>query len=87
MKGVFGPKCQFHPRVEPFDPEEVVRLHNNWRRKVAKGEEERGSPGPQPSASNMRKMEWDEELAKVRQFLSLIMKNLASNHRPLLDFL
>jgi len=65
QEGVFGPKCTAHPRVEPTDPEEVLQAHNKWRRKVAKGEERRGSPGPQPSASNMRRLEWDEELAKI----------------------
>lgn len=36
--------------------EVIVKVHNDLRRKVAKGEESRGAPGPQPSASNMRKL-------------------------------
>ncbi len=36
--------------------ETVVKAHNDLRRKVAKGEEKRGNPGPQPSASNMMKL-------------------------------
>nr|CAD7443043.1 unnamed protein product [Timema bartmani] len=34
----------------------LVNIHNTYRSKVARGLETRGSPGPQPSASNMRKM-------------------------------
>ena len=38
------------------DIETIVTLHNEFRRKVANGEEMRGDPGPQPSASNMREI-------------------------------
>ncbi len=34
----------------------IVNIHNNLRRKVAKGLELRGGPGPQPAAANMREM-------------------------------
>ncbi len=34
----------------------IVFIHNNLRRKVAKGLEFRGNPGPQPAAANMREM-------------------------------
>jgi len=64
-EGVFGPNCKFHSSVEATDPKEILQLHNKWRSLVAKGEEDRGSPGPQPPASNMRMMEWDDELAAI----------------------
>ena len=34
----------------------ILDKHNELRRKVAKGEETDGAPGPQPAASNMRKL-------------------------------
>ena len=34
----------------------ILDLHNNLRRRVAKGLETNGDPGPQPSAANMRKL-------------------------------
>nr|CAD7463302.1 unnamed protein product [Timema tahoe] len=45
----------------------LVNIHNTYRSKVARGLETRGSPGPQPSASNMRKMNWNDELATIAQ--------------------
>ncbi|CAL4080198.1 unnamed protein product, partial [Meganyctiphanes norvegica] len=45
----------------------VLDLHNQYRAKVALGEETRGNPGPQPSASNMRQLSWNDELALVAQ--------------------
>jgi hypothetical protein len=38
------------------DKQAVVDAHNKLRRKVAKGQESRGNPGPQPSAANMLKI-------------------------------
>ena len=35
---------------------EILKLHNELRRKVAKGEETRGATGPQPTAENMREL-------------------------------
>lgn len=32
----------------------IVAMHNQLRAQVARGEESRGAPGPQPSAANMR---------------------------------
>ncbi|KAL3280382.1 hypothetical protein HHI36_017869 [Cryptolaemus montrouzieri] len=43
----------------------IVDAHNTLRNKVARGGEIRGSPGPQPGAANMRKLEWDDELATI----------------------
>lgn len=34
----------------------ATQLHNQLRAQVARGEEIRGHPGPQPSASNMMQM-------------------------------
>ena len=42
----------------------LVDKHNELRRKVARGEE---TNGPQPAASNMRKLVWNEELAVIAQ--------------------
>jgi len=44
---------------------DAVNAHNNFRQKVASGSE----PG-QPSASNMRAVKWDNELASVAQDLA-----------------
>ena len=58
------------PVSSGFSPEErqaMVDVHNSLRSRVAMGMEDRGSPGPQPPAANMRRMVWDEELATVAQ--------------------
>ncbi|KAE8745996.1 hypothetical protein FOCC_FOCC007254 [Frankliniella occidentalis] len=49
------------------EQDEVVAAHNTVRWILATGEESRGSPGPQPSAANMRLMWYDEELAAIAQ--------------------
>ena len=49
------------------DKKVLVDTHNDLRRKVAKGEETRGHPGPQPGASNMNQLVWDNEVAKMAQ--------------------
>nr|ACO10210.1 Venom allergen 5.02 precursor [Caligus rogercresseyi] len=41
----------------------IVQIHNELRSKIANGLEERGDPGPMPSAANMIELTWDEELA------------------------
>ncbi|XP_068218381.1 uncharacterized protein [Palaemon carinicauda] len=45
----------------------ILAQHNQLRSRVAMGQEGRGAPGPQPQASNMRLLEWDDELALVAQ--------------------
>lgn len=45
----------------------ILKAHNDYRRRVAKGLETRGLPGPQPAASNMRELIWDDELAVMAQ--------------------
>ena len=52
------------------DQQEIVNKHNDLRRQVAKGLETQGKPGPQPSASNMRQMVWDDNLANAAQILT-----------------
>ncbi|XP_046458402.1 venom allergen 3 homolog [Daphnia pulex] len=49
--------------VTDADIATILGAHNDYRRKVAQGLETQGSPGPQPPASNMRQMKWDQELA------------------------
>merc|ERR1719507_1390112 len=49
--------------VTEDERKEIVDVHNMVRGKLARGEERRGRPGPQPAAANMRLMEWDDELA------------------------
>ncbi|XP_043468667.1 venom allergen 3-like [Leptopilina heterotoma] len=46
---------------------EIVNVHNEFRQRVATGNERRGSPGPQPRARNMPNMIWDLEIANVAQ--------------------
>ena len=45
----------------------IVDKHNNLRSRVARGEENKGVGGGQPKAANMRKLVWNNELAKVAQ--------------------
>lgn len=45
----------------------LLDRHNSLRSRVALGQETAGLPGPQPGASNMRKLVWDEELATIAQ--------------------
>ncbi|KAK8720786.1 hypothetical protein OTU49_013105, partial [Cherax quadricarinatus] len=50
--------------------EEILRVHNTLRAKVANGMEETGDEGPQPSGSDLRQLVWNEELAQVAQALA-----------------
>ncbi|XP_066999091.1 venom allergen 3 homolog isoform X2 [Anabrus simplex] len=45
----------------------IVDLHNRLRNRVASGRERRGLSGPQPQASNMKKLIWDDDVAEVAQ--------------------
>ncbi|KAK4025469.1 hypothetical protein OUZ56_014536 [Daphnia magna] len=42
------------------DIDTIVGLHNDLRRKVASGQEDLGSPGPQPTATFMPDLVWDD---------------------------
>ncbi|XP_051164451.1 venom allergen 3-like isoform X1 [Leptopilina boulardi] len=53
--------------LTPAQESEIVRIHNEYRQRVASGQERRGRPGPQPRARNMPNMVWDRELATVAQ--------------------
>ncbi|XP_068217770.1 uncharacterized protein [Palaemon carinicauda] len=53
--------------VTPKDAAMIIDYHNKFRAIVAQGRETRGATGPQPSASNMRMLEWDDELAIIAQ--------------------
>ncbi|KAI9558015.1 hypothetical protein GHT06_014768 [Daphnia sinensis] len=67
----WGAACQPpYPTVSIISADEItviLNAHNDYRRKVAQGLETRGNPGPQPSASNMRQLIWDDELAVMAQ--------------------
>ncbi|XP_046655340.1 uncharacterized protein LOC124348961 isoform X2 [Daphnia pulicaria] len=56
--------------VEDKNRQVILDAHNALRSIVASGQESRGRPGPQPQASNMQIMTWDEELATVAQRLA-----------------
>ncbi|KAI9562741.1 hypothetical protein GHT06_010195 [Daphnia sinensis] len=47
------------------DIDTIVGLHNRLRRHVASGKESRGSPGPQPKATYMPDLVWDDGLANA----------------------
>ncbi|XP_046458400.1 venom allergen 3 homolog [Daphnia pulex] len=63
----WGSACQpAYPaksNISAADIVTILSVHNDYRRKVAQGLETQGSPGPQPPASNMRELKWDQELA------------------------
>lgn len=65
-----GPRCGSQVRgrgVSSQSAATITAMHNQLRSQVARGEERRGAPGPQPSAANMRTLVWDDELARVAQ--------------------
>ena len=46
----------------------IVEKHNEIRSKIASGKETRGVDNvPQPSATNMRQLVWNDDLAEVAQ--------------------
>ncbi|KAJ1523143.1 hypothetical protein ONE63_001036 [Megalurothrips usitatus] len=65
-----GKACRHYqgPAITKADKDLIVRLHNEYRNKVALGQEKRGKNGhAQPSAADMRKMVWDDETAAIAQ--------------------
>uniref|UniRef100_A0A0C9RMB3 VA5 protein n=1 Tax=Fopius arisanus TaxID=64838 RepID=A0A0C9RMB3_9HYME len=53
--------------VTDEEKQTILDRHNHWRRYVAAGKEKRGNPGPQPAATDMEDLEWDDELAYIAQ--------------------
>ncbi len=42
--------------ISRSEQEEIVRVHNEFRARIANGQERRGKPGPQPPAADMEQM-------------------------------
>jgi len=69
-KGKFGKECGAggsESAFRKYQIDEIIKEHNKWRARVAKGDEIRGAPGPQPPASNMKALQWDDELAQIAE--------------------
>nr|CAD7194453.1 unnamed protein product [Timema douglasi] len=64
-----GPLCvEYEPRPLSQEEKEIIlNIHNRMRSDVALGKEVKGDPGPQPQASDMMQMVWDDELARIAQ--------------------
>ncbi|KAF8764812.1 CRISP/Allergen/PR-1 like protein [Argiope bruennichi] len=63
-----NPTCEIQRTgVSEQDKELILRLHNQFRSKVAMGNEHRSLGGSMPQAADMLQMVWDEELAAVAQ--------------------
>lgn len=67
--------CGPHSRCENFSEIDITpslakfitQEHNKWRNLVALGLEKRGKIGPQPTASNMNSLRYNEELGSISQ--------------------
>ncbi|XP_046458718.1 venom allergen 5-like [Daphnia pulex] len=61
LNTIWGEACQpAYPDqtiVADADIAAILKVHNDYRRKIAQGLETQGNPGPQPPASNMRELE------------------------------
>jgi len=59
---------KFHKsNVTAAEQQIILAKHNELRAMVANGLETRGTPGPQPGATNMRELTWNIQLAEVAQ--------------------
>lgn len=55
----FGASCGgnvLSSGVSDAEKAEIIKLHNEYRQKLANGQEKRGRPGPQPQAADMEQM-------------------------------
>ncbi|CAL4085498.1 unnamed protein product, partial [Meganyctiphanes norvegica] len=60
--------CKFHRSGVTEEQKQIIlKTHNDLRTKIARGQEKQGNPGPQPKATNMREMVWNDQLAEVAQ--------------------
>jgi len=65
-----GPDCNGQPLssgVTRQEAEQIVAVHNKYRSLVARGQEDRGTTGGQPSGANILQMTWDTELSSLAQ--------------------
>jgi len=65
-----GPDCNGQPLsrgVTRQEEEQIVAVHNRYRSLIARGLEDRGRAGGQPSGANIRQMYWDGELSRIAQ--------------------
>ncbi|XP_063615598.1 venom allergen 5.01-like [Penaeus indicus] len=62
------PSCtNTKPAVTEAEKTEILNAHNTFRAQVARGNETKGDPGPQPNGANIRELKWNDELARVAQ--------------------
>lgn len=60
--------CKFHKTGVTEEQKQIIlKTHNDLRTKIARGQEKQGNPGPQPKATNMRELVWNDQLAEVAQ--------------------
>ena len=63
--------------VSQAEKDEIVRVHNEFRSRLASGRERRGRPGPQPSATDMEQMvsgDLNERRPRENQILQSFLK-------------
>jgi len=53
--------------ISEDDKKAILEIHNNLRSRVAAGKEKKGNPGPQPSATNIQELVWNDQLAVAAQ--------------------
>lgn len=75
-----GPACgvPLGRGISMADKSVILDLHNQLRARVANGVEVRGLPGPQPPASDMLELVWDDEVrvTPTRIKISLTTKSM-----------
>jgi len=57
------------------DKQTILDVHNQLRRRVAKGLEATGNPGPKPPAANMRKLISETSLTVHKLLITLVNSN------------